>query len=52
MVGPRVLARKPYKAKKCVMPDLKALTCVKLREKNQECGIFLNVLCPLENGCF
>ena len=29
------------------MPDLKALMCVKLREKNQECGNFLKMCCAL-----
>ena len=34
MVGPRSLACKPLKVQKSVMPDLKALMCVKLREEN------------------
>ena len=34
MVGPRSLAWRPFKVKECVMPGLKALICVKLREKN------------------
>ena len=47
MVGPRSLAWKPFKVKKCVMPGLKALICVKLREKNQECGNFFKMCCAL-----
>ena len=53
MVGPRSLACKPLKVQKSVMPDLKALMCVKLREKNQECSSFLNMCCNLlKNGVF
>ena len=47
MVGPRFLALKPLKVQKSVMPDLKALICVKLRDKNLECGIFLKMCCAL-----
>ena len=47
MVGPRSLALKPLKVQKCVTPDLKALMCVRLREKNQECGNFLRLCCVL-----
>ena len=37
----------------CVMPDLKALICVKLRETNKECGNFLKMCCALlKNGVF
>ena len=43
MVGPRSLALKPLKVQKCVMPDLKALMYVALREENQECGNFLRL---------
>ena len=53
MVGPRSLAWRPFKVKECVMPGLKALICVKLREKNQECGNFLKMCCALlKNGVF
>ena len=53
MVGPRSLAWKPFKVKKCPMPDLKALICVKLRETNKECGNFLKICCALlKNGVF
>ena len=53
MVGPRSLAWKPLKVKECAMPDLKALICVKLREKNQNCGNFLKMCCALlKNGVF
>ena len=47
MVGPRSIAWKPVKVKKCVMTDLKALMHVKLREKNQDCGSFLKMCCAL-----
>ena len=53
MVGPRSLLLKPHKVWKYNVPDLKALMCVKLREKNQECSSFLNMCCNLlKNGVF
>ena len=53
MVGPRSLAWKPLKVKKCVMPDLKVLMCVKLREEDQEWDNFLKMCCVLlKNGVF
>ena len=36
MVGPRSLVLKSLKVQKHVVPDLKALMCVKLREKNKK----------------
>ena len=47
MVGPRPLISKPFKVQKYVMPDLKALMYVKLREENQECGNFMKMYCAL-----
>ena len=53
MVGPRSIAWKPLKVKKCVMTDLKALMCVKLREEYQECGNILEMCCALSiDGVF
>ena len=47
MVGPRSLISKSFNVQKYVMPDLKALMCIKLRKENLEFGNFLKMYCAL-----